>query len=162
LRDQVTLSYAKLRQELDAAGPRVGTLPCVDDWRVKDLLAVRVWWSERVVDWIEAGRRGESPVTPSDRFKWNETPTLNAEVVRSARRDAYRSLRARLDSAHERVVHTIDSLTDRELLEVGAFSWAGKHSIARWLSINTARQYTTARTMIRRAVGQHASNRRSI
>ena len=46
----------------------------------------------------------------------------------------------------------IASLSDAELLEVGAFEPAGKWPIARWLSINTARQYSTARTFIRRAV----------
>ncbi len=56
-------TFEKLRAELEAAGARAGSLPCVDDWSVKDLLAVRAWWTENVVDWIEAGRRGETPVT---------------------------------------------------------------------------------------------------
>lgn len=56
LLDQVRSSFEKLRTELDAAGPRAGSLPCVDDWSVKDLLVVRVWWTEHVVDWIEAGK----------------------------------------------------------------------------------------------------------
>jgi hypothetical protein len=46
----------------------------------------------------------------------------------------------------------IEELDDRELLEVGAFPWAGKYPIARWISLNTARQYTTARTYVRRAL----------
>ena len=43
-------------------------------------------------------------------------------------------------------------LGDPELLEPGAFAWAGRYPIARWLSINTARQYTTARTFVRRTL----------
>ena len=42
LADDIRSSYQKLHAELDAAGPRLGSLPCVDEWRVKDLLAVRV------------------------------------------------------------------------------------------------------------------------
>ena len=49
-------------------------------------------------------------------------------------------------------MQTIDSLDDRELLEVGRFAWAGRYPISRWISINTARQYTTARTFVRRAL----------
>ena len=150
--DLVTTAYAKLRAVLDDAGPRVGSLPCVDDWSVKDLLAVRVWWTEHVLQWIEAGRRGESPVTPAPGYAWHETPRLNADIVRAGRRRSLKALRARLDRGYECVLETIDALDDRELLGLRTFSWAGKWPIARWISLNTARQYATARTLIRRAV----------
>lgn len=150
--DMTRSSFEKLSAELGAAGARAGSLPCVDEWTVKDLLVVRVWWSENVIDWIEAGRRGEVPVTPAAGYGWSETPRLNADVVRAAQRESYRSVRARLERGFERVISTIDALDDRELLGVGVFAWAGKYPIARWISLNTARQYTTARTFIRRAL----------
>jgi len=149
--EQVTSSHARLTAELDAAGPRAGSLPCVDDWTIKDLLAVRVWWTERVIDWVEAGRRGEHPVTPAEGYRWNETPRLNADVVARSRRHAYRALRKRLDDGVARVLATIDALDDVELCEVGHFAWAGRWPIARWISINTVRQYTTARSYVRKA-----------
>jgi hypothetical protein len=155
LTDSIRSTFEKLRSELDAAGPGVGSLPAVDDWSVKDLLAVRVWWTEHVIDWVQAGMRGETPVTPADGYRWRETPRLNADVVRASRRESYDALRARLERGYQRVMQTIDSLDDRELFEVGAFKWAGKYSIVRWISINTARQYTTARTFIRRALREH-------
>ena len=150
--DLTRSTFERLRVELDAAGARVGNLPCVDDWSVKDLLAVRAWWTEKVVDWIEAGRRGEIPKTPAEGYKWSETPRLNADLVKACRRESYRSVRRRLDQGFERVMQAIDALDDRELLGIGAFAWAGKHPVSRWISINTARQYTTALTFIRRAV----------
>ena len=52
-------TFEKLQAELDAAGSRIGNMNCIDDWSVKDLLAVRAWWTESVIDWIEAGQRGE-------------------------------------------------------------------------------------------------------
>ena len=155
LNDQVRSTFEKLSVELEAAGPQAGLLPCVDDWSVKDLLAVRVWWTESVVDWIEAGRRGESPITPAEGYRWSETPRLNADVVKAAGRESYRSIRARLERGFARVIRTIDSLDDRELLEVGTFVWAGKYPISRWISLNTARQYTTARIFVRRSVREH-------
>lgn len=155
LTDLMRSSFEKLRNDLDAAGTGVGDLPCVDDWSVKDLLSVRAWWSERVVDWIEAGRRGETPVTPAKGYRWNETPRLNADVVRACRRDSYHIVRGRLERAFERVMLTIDSLDDRELLTSGFYQWAGKYPLSRWISMNTARQYTTARTFIRRALKEH-------
>ena len=60
-----------------------------------------------------------------------------------------------MERGFERVMRTIDSLDDRELLDVGVFGWAGKYPISRWISINTARQYATARTFIRRSLREH-------
>jgi len=152
LTDLTRSTFENLRAELEEAGARVGSLPCFEDWSVRDLLAVRAWWTENVIDWIEAGRRGETPITPAVGYTWKETPRLNADVVKAARREPYRSVRARLERGFERVMRTIESLDDRELLGVGVFEWAGKYPISRWISINTARQYTTARTFIRRAL----------
>lgn len=155
LTDLTSTTFNKLKTELEAAGPRAGSLTCVDDWSVKDLLVVRAWWTENVVEWIEAGRRGETPFTPAQGYRWNETPRLNADIIEAARLESYRSVCARLDRGFERVTHTIDVLDDAELLEVGVYAWAGKYPISRWISINTARQYTTARTFVRRALREH-------
>jgi len=148
----VETTFRKLREELDAAGPDVADLPCVDDWSIKDLLAVRAWWTESIIEWVEAGRRGESPITPAPGYRWNETPRLNAEIVRDARPQSYAEIWGRLTRGQSRVLEVIDSLSDRELLEVGAFRWADKWPISRWISINTQRQYTTARSFIRNAL----------
>jgi hypothetical protein len=94
--------------------------------------------------WVQAGRRGECPTTPAKAYGWNETPRLNADIVRSARDQSYRLIRARLERGAARVLSTIDGLDDAELLQVGVFSWAGKWPVSRWISVNTARQYTTA------------------
>ena len=147
----VSASYTKLEKELEALGPGQATLPCVDAWTIKDLLAVRAWWTEHVVDWIEAGPTAALEL-PAAGYRWSETPRLNAAIVKECGAESYESLRKRLTRGVERVLATIDALDDRALLEVGVFGWAGKWPIARWISINTARQYTTARTYVRRAV----------
>jgi hypothetical protein len=149
---QVTDAFSKLRRELDGVDAGAGDLQCVDEWSVKELLAVRAWWTESVVSWIEAGRRGEVLPLPAPGYAWNETPRLNADVVAAARSEPLGEIRARLEKGVERVLATIAALDDTELLEAGAFAWAGKWPIARWISMNTARQYTTARSFIRRTL----------
>jgi hypothetical protein len=152
----VTTSFSKLRTVLEEAGPRSADSPCVDNWSVKDLLAVRAWWTEDVVKRIEAGRHGESWPFPAPGYKWNETPRLNNDLVRAAQNQSYQSIRARLENGFSRVLSTIDSLSDRELLKVGVFPWADKWPVSRWISINTARQYTTACSFIRKALRNRA------
>ena len=151
LLDQVRSSFAKLSTELETAGPRGGNQTCIDDWTVKDVLAVRAWWTERVVEWIDAGQRGTTSAIPAEGYSWRQTPQLNEAVVKKSRRDSYRSVRSRLERGYRRIIRKIESLSDRELLEPGVYAWTGKHPIARWISINTTRQYATARTYIRRA-----------
>lgn len=148
-------TFGKLWIELEASGPRVGNIPCVDDWSIKDLLAVRAWWTESVIDWIEAGRRGECPVTPAPGYRWKETPRLNADTVKKCQNESYQSICRRLERGYKRVMLVIESLDEHELLEAGVFAWAGNYPISRWISINTARQYTTARSFIRRALREH-------
>ncbi len=149
--DLLRSTFDALSRELDDLGPRAGNLPCTDEWRLVDLLAVRAWWTESVLDWVAAGRRGSKPITPAVGYRWNETPRLNADIVRAARRESLAGVRGRLDRGYRRALRTIERLDDRQLLGVGVFEWAGKYPIARWLSLNTARQYATARTLIRRA-----------
>jgi len=96
--------------------------------------------------------RSATPITPAEGYAWSETPRLNADVVAASRRASYKSLRERLERGYERVLEAIAALDDHELLDTGVFAWAGKYPIARWISINTVRQYTTARTFVRRAV----------
>ncbi|MBD3334744.1 MAG: ClbS/DfsB family four-helix bundle protein [Candidatus Eisenbacteria bacterium] len=147
----VAVSFDKLQTELDTGGPRLAALKCVDDWTVKDLLAVRLWWTVRVVDWIEIGRRGGRLHLPAKGYTWRETPRLNEDIVRAARGTSYESIRQRLARSVERVLGAIDILDDVELLEAGVYAWAGKWPLARWISMNTSRQYATARSFIRRA-----------
>ena len=148
----VTASFEKLNAELAKVTPSLANSECVDDWSIKDLLAVRAWWTESVLDWIDAGRRGEKPVTPAPGFGWSETPKLNAHIVKRAKKQSYKKVRSQIEQSYARLLSTIDELNDHELLDVGVFKWAGTYPVSRWLSINTARQYTTARTYIRRAL----------
>ena len=153
--DQQNVAYEKLSAELGALKAKDAELTCTDEgWRIKDMIAVRVWWSKSVVDWIEKGRQGRKPIVPASGYKWSETPRLNNDIVEKNAKKSWPKISKELDQQFRRVSSAIDSLSDAELLETGQFSWAEKWPVARWISINTTRQYVTARTMIRRAVKQ--------
>lgn len=147
-------SYGKLKQEIDVLDDELAGRICVDDWSIKDLLAVRLWWTESVCDWIETGCAGATPVTPAPDFSWRETPALNASIVAQSRNTPLNDICAGLDDGFARALSTVHALDDKQLLNRHEFEWAGKLPIARWLSINTTRQYVTARSYIRRAVSR--------
>ena len=145
-------NFGKLRREIEDGGEGIAELRCTEDWTVKQLLAVRVWWTESVVRWVKTGRRGTRPVTPARGYRWHETPRLNDDIAARAEEATFASIVKRLDRGYASLMKLIASLSDDELLAVGVFEWAGKYPIARWLSLNTARQYTTARALIRKAI----------
>ena len=152
LLEMTRTNFEKLRLEIDQAGPRLASLPCTNEWNVKELLAVRAWWTEAVIEWVRLGQKGKTPITPAEGYRWNETPRLNRGIARSAKRKFFKSIVKRLDNGFAALLLLIDSLDDREVIKVGAFQWAGNYPIARWISLNTARQYKTARTFIRKAL----------
>jgi len=155
--DSLHETFEKLQAELEALPEQADGYLCVDDWTIRDLICVRLWWSRAVLSWIKAGQRGKQPATPAPGFKWSQTPALNEQIIRETdlglpkiNRDLKRTFKS--------ILKVIGDLDDAELLAVGVFEWAGKHPISRWVSLNTTRQYTTARTLIRRAVREHAES----
>ena len=150
--DQVTTEFEKLNTELRRLDAASAELVCVDSWSIKDLLAVRLWWTRSVLNWIEQGCRGKRPDTPAKGYRWSETPRLNSDIIANARPRRYNMLIKDLRQQYRRLLTTINGLTDRELLRAGVYEWAGSYPVSRWLSINTARQYQTARQYIRRAL----------
>lgn len=146
----IEMEFKKLDIELRNVDTQLANEICVDDWTIKDLLAVRLWWTKNVLNWVEKGKRGVALVLPTIGFSWKETPRLNREIISNASDRSFISIVTALRRQHSRLLIVIESLSDIELLEVGIFRWAGKYPVSRWLSINTARQYHTAQALIRR------------
>jgi len=152
--DLIETEFQKLDVELQDVDAELAEGICVDDWSIKDLLAVRTWWTKNVVNWVEQGKQGQFPVTPAKGYRWKETPRLNADIVNKSRKRSYKAIVTDLRRQYSRLLATIDSLNEKELLEIGTYEWAGRYPISRWLSINTARQYHTARSYVRRVKRQ--------
>lgn len=151
LLDELERAQQRFEAVLDECGDGIGQLICVDDWTVRDLLAVRLWWVRSTGDWIEAGLRGARPDLPARGYGWRDTPALNASVVRRASRRGLPSLRRDLRAAIARVRELVDGLADRQLLRTDSFEWAGSWPVARWVAVNLSRGLTTARSLVLKA-----------
>lgn len=153
--DSLHETFARLQTELEALPEQAECYLCADEWTIRDLVCVRLWWSQAVLSWIRAGQRGKQPATPAPGFNWSQTPALNEQIIRESDKGLPELIQD-LERTFKSILGVIGELDDTELLTVGVFEWAGKHPISRWVSLNTTRQYTTARTLIRRAVRKHA------
>jgi len=153
LLDGMQTAYDKLQDDLARVDARTSKLICVDDWRIVDLLVVRTRWAEMVVEWIEAGRRGEVPETPAPGYKWKETPRLNRDIIAAApKRRAWKATKEAFVASHDAVLEAVDGLSKRELERVGVFEWADKWPVLRWISISTTTGYVSARKYIRKVL----------
>ncbi|MEM7101152.1 MAG: ClbS/DfsB family four-helix bundle protein [Pseudomonadota bacterium] len=157
LLNQLQPAYAKLHHELQRFDEKTAQNFCVESgtsapaWRVKDLIAVRAWWSESLVQWIARGRCDDRTFElPAPGYGWNETPRLNNDVVQERYTHTFADSLRRLDFAYQEVIELIDLLSDQQLSAKHQFFWAGNYPVCRWISINTTRQYTTARTLLRK------------
>ena len=143
-------AFDKLCADLDRVSAKHSKEACVDDWSVVDLLTVRTWWANAVVGWIEAGHRGEVPEVPAPGFSWRETPALNAEVIAKApKRRSWVRVRADFEASQAAVLEALESLSDAQLEDAGAFEWAGKWPVLRWVSVATTTGYVSARKYVR-------------
>ena len=149
----VRSKFEGLAAELMSIDERTADRVCTEEgWTVREILCVRVRWTEMVLQWIRAGRAGVTPDTPAAGYSWRETPQLNRDIVAASVEKTFDELLRALHQGVEQVLVCIDELSDRELLDAGVFEWAGKWPISRWISVNTATQYASARTLIRKAV----------
>ncbi len=148
----LTIAFGKLDSELDGAGTGIANLVCVDGLTVKDLLAVRLWWTNAVLGWVAAREILVAEELPTTEFRWSDTPRLNQQVAKQARTVSYQQTRKRLKVAFQQSLTAIDGLTDQELLTPKLYEWSGNWPLARWVAINTTRQYTTARAHIRKTI----------
>jgi len=152
---QIEKSFQKLDHELSDLDTNVANQICIDDWSVKDLVAVRLWWTKNVLDWINEGKGGAAQLIPAKGYSWNETPRLNEDIVKKSKSRSYKVIVDDLRKQYGRINSVIESLTEEELFVPGFYQWAGKMPISRWLSINTTRQYETARSHIRKTKKAH-------
>ena len=110
-----------------------------------------------MVSWVRISRAGGVLDLPAPGYKWSETPRLNDDVAAKVRRESYRSVRQRLQRAYEQVHEVIAEVDDRQLCTAGAFDWSGKYGACGTINLNTARQYRTATSFIKRALKQRGS-----
>ena len=144
--------FSKLQAELEKVDERDAQRMCDEDFSIKDILAVRLWWTRAVMRWVQTGRIGEVPVLPASGYNWRETPALNKKTAADASKQSYKKICNALTDEQTALLKLIDSLSEEELTRTGVFEWAGKWPVMRWISIGTSSQYDSARKLIRKAM----------
>lgn len=109
------------------------------EWTGKDVLAHLAWWHDHSTRVIEGLRAGRQPYDRNDPA--NSTDALNERVHREHRDDPPEVTRAALQQSFERLLATLDPLTDNDLFAADRWPWLEGEALAEPLLWDTSRHY---------------------
>jgi hypothetical protein len=133
------------RARLDAALARLSDdelqQPGFDgEMSVKDLLAHIAAWEQLCIGWIRAGQRGDQPDRP-DQYTPEGVDRLNADIYARNRDRPLPDVRADFDRSFTEIRSVVESLTEKEIGDVGAWAWTGERSLEVFISANADFHY---------------------
>lgn len=152
LLELIETRFAKLWELIEPISEDDGTIYVDDDFSIKDIIALRVWWGDSVVKWIAAGQKGKTMAIPAEGYTWRETPALNRALAEEFDHLTLAAARKKLLATKKRLLKKIAELSDKELEQQGVFDWAGKWPVMRWVSVGSSTQYDGATRLIRKAL----------
>ena len=144
--------FATFQREFETVDDAGARKRCDEDFTVKDVVAIRLWWTRAVMRWIKEGQQGKTPVIPAAGHSLQRMRPLHADIAAESRDEAYPALCRKMVREKNRLLNVIDGLTDGELTKVGRFEWARRWPLMRWISVATSSQYDSGRKLIRKAV----------
>jgi uncharacterized protein (TIGR03083 family) len=124
----------------------------VGEWSVKDVLAHLTAWQQMVLGWYAAGKRGETPRTPSDKHTWAQIPALNQDIYEAHRDQPLDEVRAELAASHRQAMSLVESLDDAELFTPNVYAWTKTTTLGSYFTSALSSHYEWARKEIRKGL----------
>jgi len=106
----------------------------VGEWSVKDVLAHLADWEQRFLDWYAADQRGEVPHPPAPGLTWKrqDLDTLNRRIFEKHHDRPLPEILAEFRDTHERLMATVQAMSEEEIVAPGRFAWIGKQALYSW------------------------------
>lgn len=143
---------AKLWLLIDELSEQQGKMKVDEDFSIKDIIVIRIWWLSSVQKWIKDGQKGKSFPLPAEGYSWQETPALNLAIAHQNKSQTLSESRKKLKQSLSRLLKLIESLSDQELTQKDQFEWTGKWPLMRWISVSSSSQFDGAVKLIRKAL----------
>ena len=141
-----TLIDSFSEQEKNADFPE-GTL----NRNIRDVLAHLHHWHLLLLDWYDAGMKGEKAHMPAKGYSWQDTPKLNRAIWEKYRSVGLSEVREMLNQSYGALQRIIAQHAEEELFEKKRYQWTGSTSLAAYLIANTSSHYGWAYKLIKRA-----------
>lgn len=150
LLESIRTSRELLEKKYSKLTPRQMVWPgSMEDWSVKDILAHLVDWEQRLIEWYEAGLKGEIPVTPAPGFTWRELPKLNQIGFEHHKDEPLDKILEESTKSYQETLALVEAMQEQEIFETKYYHWTGNTSLLLWIVANTSSHYNWAQRNIR-------------
>jgi hypothetical protein len=151
LLDVIYKEREKLLKALDGLTEDQMALPgACDAWRVQDILTHLVDWEKRVLDWYQAGLRGEVPKTPDEHYNWRQLPALNQEIYEKYDDLTVAEAQELFEGSYETTLAAVKQMPEEDLFTPERFAWTKGSLLRDYVNSCTAAHYRWATGLIRK------------
>lgn len=148
LLERVQTEREKLEQTLTTVnGKEMTQSGVVEEWSVKDVLAHLMDWEQRLLEWYQAGLRGETPELPAPGMTWANLAELNEQIYQKYRRHSLKAIMEEYQQSYQQILKTVQAIPESDLVE-GRFGWTKKRTLADYVAACTYDHYKWADDMI--------------
>lgn len=118
------------------------------EWSVKDILQHLVDWEQRWIRWYEAGKRGETVITPEEGYNWRQMNILNEKYRQKSKNRPLEDVLADFHDSYKQIMVMVEGIPEAEMLTLGVYDWTKKLPLIAWIAGNTCEHYKWATQMI--------------
>ncbi len=140
---------AKLEQKLARLSEEQMIAPMMRAWSPKDILMHLVDWEQRMLDWYQAGLRGEKPEVPAPGMTWKDLAKLNKIGFERHRNLPLEQVLETAAASYRQILALAESIPAADLFVPGRYAWLGRATLAGFLNECSANHYAWARKQIR-------------
>ncbi len=92
-------------------------------WAGKDILAHLTAWNHRLIGWLEAAAREETPAIPEPGATWDDVDRLNAQTFAETHQLPLADVRAAFERSFQQVLEQVQALSDEQLTDPQRYAW---------------------------------------
>ena len=137
LLEHIQTEHEKLEQTLATVGKKEMTQPgVVEEWSVKDVLAHLMDWEQRLLEWYQAGLRGETPELPAPGMTWANLAELNEQIYQKYCRRSLAAIMEGYQQSYQQILKAVQAIPESDLA-AGRFAWTKKRTLADYVAACT-------------------------
>lgn len=144
LLDEITKEREKLESLLAEIPKKEQTEVVTDNMSVKDFLAHRTEWGRMMLSWYDEAKKGITPKTPTEKYKWNQLKELNTEIYERFKDTPLAKVEKEFKAVHDALFKKIKSMSEKELFEKKYYDFTKTSDLATYLNSATAAHYRSA------------------
>lgn len=114
------------------------------DKNLRDVLIHLYEWHRLLLNWVQAGQKGENRPFLPEPYNWRTYGAMNMEFWKKHQDTSLEDAKKMLEDSHREVMALAETFTDEELFGKGVFQWVGTNALGSYFVSATASHYTWA------------------